>query len=144
MKLTDLPEEKIFNTLTEESYVANTDGIKISVTPTFVSGSSGIYVWSYHVTITNNGNKAITLLSRYWKIIDGTGIIQEVRGEGVIGEQPTIAPNTSFDYSSGVHLAYPSGIMVGYYKMQTADNELHEIRIPAFSLDVPDPKKVIN
>lgn len=84
------------------------------------------------------------LINRYWKIIDEKGIIQEVNGEGVVGEKPVILPNNSFQYESGVHLRHPSGIMTGYYQMQKNNGEIFDVKIPTFSLDVPSIKPVIN
>ena len=79
----------------------------------------------------------MTLRSRYWKITDGRGRIQEVRGAGVVGEQPTLAPGQSFEYTSGAPLPTPSGFMVGSYQMQASDGHLFNVEIPAFSLDSP-------
>lgn len=143
MKSNIFIEEKKVN-ISTGVYVAQTNDIQISVIPEFISGNNGLFVWSYNVKISNNSKIATQLMSRYWKIIDGKGIIQEVRGEGVVGEQPTILPNTSFEYSSGVHLNQPSGIMSGQYKMQNIDGKSYDVTIPAFSLDVPSVNKIIN
>jgi ApaG protein len=84
------------------------------------------------------------LLSRYWHITDGTGHVQEVRGPGVVGEQPELEPGDSFNYTSGCPLPTPSGIMVGRYTMQNDGGELFEIDIPAFSLDIPGGTRTVN
>jgi ApaG protein len=109
-----------------------------------ISNNSDLYIWSYHVQIRNNGNEAIQLINRYWKIIDEMGGTQEVRGAGVIGEQPILAPNSEFKYSSGVNLRYPSGIMSGFYEMKNTEEKIINIKIPAFSLDIPNGKFVVN
>jgi ApaG protein len=84
------------------------------------------------------------LVNRHWRIIDEQGLTQEVDGEGVVGEQPQIISGNAFQYSSGVHLRHPSGIMSGHYQMQKENGEMFEAKIPAFSLDVPSIKTVIN
>lgn len=129
-------------------YVAITEGIQVSVRSEFIdsqfSGIGSLYVWMYHVRIDNCSSEAVKLTGRYWKIIDEKGTVQEVSGEGVVGEQPTILPNNSFQYESGVHLRHPSGIMTGHYQMRKSGGELFDVKIPAFSLDVPTVKTVIN
>jgi ApaG protein len=104
----------------------------------------GLYVWAYHVTIENQGVEPVQLKSRYWKITDSLGRTQEVRGEGVIGEQPIIPPGESYEYSSGTPLSTPSGIMVGSYYMETGDGRTLEIDIPAFSLDSPEERSQVH
>jgi uncharacterized protein affecting Mg2+/Co2+ transport len=86
----------------------------------------------------------VQLKSRYWKITDSLGRTQEVRGEGVIGEQPIIPPGESYEYSSGTPLSTPSGIMVGSYYMETGDGRTLEIDIPAFSLDSPEERSQVH
>jgi ApaG protein len=105
---------------------------------------SGRYFWSYTIEIANLGEETVTLLSRYWKITDGNGKIQEVRGEGVVGEQPTIGPGSSFTYTSGCPLETPQGIMVGTYVMEGPGGELFTVDIPAFSLDMPTAQRVLH
>ena len=100
--------------------------------------------WVYHVRIENHGSGPVKLLSRYWRITDALGRVQEVRGPGVVGEQPTIPPGKSFKYTSGCPLTTPSGLMVGEYKMVDPDGRSFEVSIPAFSLDFPDAKRVLN
>jgi ApaG protein len=130
------------------SYVETTRDIEITVWPEFIDNKSTIvgdlFIWAYHVRIDNKGENSVKLVSRYWRIIDEKGIVQEVAGEGVIGEQPNIEPHSSHQYSSGVHLRNSSGIMTGHYQMTLENGEVFNAKIPTFSLDVPNSKKVIN
>ena len=97
----------------------------------------------YTITISNQSDQQVQLLSRHWIITDATGNQEEVRGPGVVGEQPTLEPGESFEYTSGTPLNTPSGIMVGSYEMQRATGERFLVDVPAFSLDSPyQPKKV--
>ena len=129
-------------------YERITRGIKVSVLPQYLEGQSrpedGHYVWAYTITLENHGRETVTLRTRYWKITDATGKVQEVRGAGVIGEQPTLKPGDTYRYSSGCPLATDSGFMVGAYQMQTEAGELFNVDIPAFSLDSPHEKRSIN
>lgn len=144
-------EEKFLDTskaVMTKPYVAITNDIHITVWPEFIDSKSSVigdlYIWAYHVRIDNKSSENVKLVSRYWRIIDEKGIVQEVNGEGVVGEQPLIAPNASYQYSSGVHLRYPSGIMTGQYQMRKDNGETFDAKIPTFSLDVPSQKSVIN
>lgn len=132
----------------KKSYTYSSNNIEITVCPEFVDSqvslAGNLFVWIYHVKITNKGNEQLKLINRHWKIIDEKGHIQEVNGEGVVGEKPLISPNSFFEYSSGVHLRYPSGIMSGYYQMQKTDGEVFDSTIPTFSLDVPSIKAMVN
>jgi ApaG protein len=135
--------------LQEKPYVATTRNIEVSVWPEFIynkmSQSGELFIWSYQVRIKNKSADTIKLLSRYWRTIDECGNIQEVEGEGVVGEKAIIAPNSTYQYSSGIHLKYPSGIMSGkYYIENTSNKEIFEIKIPNFSLDIPSSKTVLN
>ncbi|RME64021.1 MAG: Co2+/Mg2+ efflux protein ApaG, partial [Alphaproteobacteria bacterium] len=96
------------------------------------------HVWGYHIRISNHASQPVQLRRRYWRITDARGQVQEVRGEGVIGEQPRLAPGDSFEYDSGVPLATPSGFMTGHYEMERADGVALIVEIPTFSLDAPD------
>lgn len=129
-------------------YECVTSGIKIIVRPKFLDGQSkpdeSHFVWAYTITIENHGRETVTLRTRYWKITDANGHMQEVRGAGVVGEQPTLKPGDSYTYTSGCPLKTSSGIMVGAYQMQRADGELFNVDIPAFSLDSPHEKHAIN
>mgnify|MGYP001449508354 CR=1 FL=1 len=102
------------------------------------------FIWAYQVKIQNNGKKTVKLLSRLWKIIDANGNIKEVRGEGVVGEQPVLEPGESFEYTSGTPLNTSSGLMHGSYFMKSLDGKDFEVKIPAFSLDIPDSSRIIN
>lgn len=136
------------NALLDKPYVASTNDIHITVWPEYLDSKSSVigdlFIWAYHIRIDNKSLENIKLVNRYWRITDEKGIVQEVNGEGVVGEQPTIAPNTSYQYSSGVHLRYPSGIMTGKYQMQKDNKEIFDVKIPTFSLDTPSVKSVIN
>jgi len=115
--------------------------ILVSVEPQFLEDQSrpeeNDYLWAYHIRIENNSNVSVQLKSRIWRIIDAHGIMDEVVGEGVVGEQPILDPGEIFEYSSVVPLKTPSGIMSGQYKMITELGDPLSIDIPAFSLDCP-------
>jgi ApaG protein len=129
-------------------YQAVTRNIEVTVSPRFLpersSAEKSEYFWSYKIEISNRGNVTVQLKTRHWRITDGWGRLHEVRGAGVVGEEPVLEPGASFEYTSGVPLPTPSGFMVGTYGMVTADGEKFEIDIPAFSLDGPDTKRTIN
>lgn len=95
------------------------------------------YVFSYTVTIENIGNLAAQLLNRHWIIVDGNGESQEVKGEGVVGEQPLIEPGTGYQYTSGTMLETPVGIMQGSYQMLGKDGLLFDAEIKPFTLAIP-------
>ena len=122
-------------------YERVTKGIRVSVRPTFLEGQSDpdddLYVWSYTVRICNDTSDAIRVRTRHWLITNAKGLTEEVRGIGVVGEQPLIKPGEGFEYTSGAPLSTPSGMMVGRYGMESAEGELFEVDIPAFSLDSP-------
>jgi ApaG protein len=122
-------------------YSEVTRSIKVVVNPTYLEDQSSPienrYVWAYHVRIENQGAETVQLRRRHWRITDAQGRVQDVRGAGVVGEQPVLEPGKSFDYTSGTPLATPSGIMVGSYEMETEGGEAFEVAIPAFSLDSP-------
>src|SRR3954468_7930942 len=129
-------------------YVTVTRNIEVSVTPRFLSERSsptqGHFFWAYTIAITNKGAETVQLKTRHWRITDARGRVQEVRGAGVVGEQPRLAPGESFEYTSGVPLETPSGFMFGRYGMVTEAGENFEIEIPAFSLDCSDADRVLN
>jgi ApaG protein len=124
-------------------YEKTTRNIRVTVRPKYLQSQSrpddDHFVWAYTITIENHGSEPVTLRSRHWKITDDRGRLQEVRGDGVVGEQPTLKPGESFDYTSGVPLSTPSGFMVGTYQMESASGERFDIDIPAFSLDIDPP-----
>ncbi len=122
-------------------YSQTTRSITVTVTPTFLEDQSSPtddhYVWAYQVQIENSGDEDVTLKNRYWRITDSLGRVQEVRGAGVVGEQPLLKPGESFEYTSGTPLSTPSGIMSGSYEMEGLNGESYEVLVPAFSLDSP-------
>lgn len=95
------------------------------------------YVFSYTITITNLGSIPAKLISRHWVITDAHNHVQEVRGQGVVGEQPLLKPNQSFEYTSGTVLTTQVGTMSGSYQMQTEDGSQFDVEIPQFVLSVP-------
>jgi ApaG protein len=126
-------------------YRETTRDITVIVRPVYLDEESSpqeeYYVWAYQVRIENHGRDTVQLLNRHWRITDAHGRVQEVRGAGVVGEQPILKPGESFEYTSGTPLPTPSGIMVGSYEMETAQGEPFEVAIPAFSLDCPYARK---
>jgi ApaG protein len=129
-------------------YRAVTRKIEVTVTPRFLtersSPSNGYYFWAYTIDITNLGAETVQLKTRHWRITDALGRQQEVKGPGVVGEEPTLKPGESFEYTSGVPLPTPSGFMAGSYGMVTAAGEPFDIEIPAFSLDSSHAERTIN
>ncbi len=95
------------------------------------------FVFTYTVSIHNEGTLPAQLLHRYWKITDGDGLVREVHGDGVVGEQPTIVPGDAFNYTSGAVLETAVGTMEGYFEMVSADGETFRAAIPVFSLLKP-------
>ena len=128
-------------------YSATTAGITVRVNPSYLAEhsdpDSDHYVWSYHIRVENNAAHDVQLIARHWYITDARGKVEEVQGEGVVGEQPLIEPGGSFDYVSGCPLGTPSGTMHGSYAM-AAEGELFEIAIPLFSLDSPTARTSLN
>jgi ApaG protein len=129
-------------------YRAVTRKIEVTVEPNFLPERSSVekneYFWSYTIVITNTGEETAQLKTRHWIIIDASGHKQDVRGKGVVGEQPILAPGERFEYTSGVLLPTASGLMTGRYQMVSQSGEHFEIEVPAFSLDSPDSKRVSN
>ena len=122
-------------------HVAETKGVVVRVSVSYLPEQSepgrGRWFWAYHVRIENEGAQGVQLLTRHWIITDGRGNRHSVEGEGVIGEQPLIAPGGSFDYVSGCPLATPSGAMQGTYHMVGADGTGFDVDIPKFALLAP-------
>jgi len=122
-------------------YSEITRSIKVTVKPFYLEDQSSPaenhYVWAYQVRIENQGADTVQLRRRHWRITDAMGVMKEVRGPGVVGEEPVLAPGESFEYTSGTPLATPSGIMVGSYEMETPAGESFEVAIPAFTQDSP-------
>lgn len=121
--------------------VAETRGVVVRVSVSFLPEQSeparGRWFWAYHVRIENQGPATVQLLTRHWIITDGRGARHSVEGEGVVGEQPVIAPGASFDYVSGCPLATPSGAMQGSYHMIAEDGSAFDVDIPRFALLAP-------
>ena len=124
------------------------EGIRVVVRPAYwperSSPESGQYAFTYAVQIANEGTQTARLRTRHWIITDASGKQEEVRGEGVVGEQPTLAPGERFEYTSGVPLSTASGFMAGRYQMVSETGERFEIDVPTFSLDSPDGKRMPN
>jgi len=129
-------------------YTAITRGIAVSVEPAYLeaksSPASSQYFWAYHVTIENQGQETVQLLSRHWMITNARGELTEVKGPGVVGEQPVLRPGESFAYTSGAPLNTPSGMMGGAYQMESESSERFDIEIPTFSLDSPGQGVLLN
>jgi Uncharacterized protein affecting Mg2+/Co2+ transport len=129
-------------------YTATTRAIRVTVQPRYLPEESdpakSQYVWAYQVRIENKGTVAVQLRSRHWKITDGLGRRQEVKGRGVVGVTPRLEPGEVFEYTSGTPLSTPSGIMGGTYQMVSDTGESFDIEIPTFSLDAPGSARRLN
>ncbi len=129
-------------------YQAETRGVRVTVTPEYQPDKSEPeekrWFWAYRVEIVNDGSEPVRLRSRHWRIVDERGRVELVDGPGVVGEQPHLAPGERFEYTSGCPLSTPSGFMSGSYRMQTDGGEFFAAEIPAFSLDLPEPGRVLN
>lgn len=99
------------------------------------------YVFAYTITISNEGSASAQLRTRHWIITDGHGVTEEVRGDGVVGKQPTLAPGQTFQYSSGCVLATPVGTMHGTYRFWRGDGSFFDAEIAPFSLAWPVPSR---
>lgn len=99
--------------------------------------SADRYVFAYTITIANTGTVAAQLISRHWIITDAENVVQEVKGLGVVGEQPLLRPGESFEYTSGTALATPVGTMRGTYQMVAEDGNKFDAEIPVFTLSMP-------
>ena len=129
-------------------YTAVSHKIKVTVRPKYLEEQSepdeSRYFWSYTIEIANGGDRIVQLTHRHWQITDANGRLEEVRGPGVVGEQPKLKPGDAFSYTSGCPLKTPSGIMVGTYRMVDESGEAFDVAIPAFSLDSPHAKRMLN
>jgi ApaG protein len=129
-------------------YTATTRAIRVTVRPQYLPDQSdpgkSQYVWAYQVRIENKGDIAVQLRSRHWKITDGLGRLQEVKGPGVVGKTPRLQPGEVFEYTSGTPLSTPSGFMGGSYQMVSEAGENFDIEIPTFSLDMPVGSRQLN
>ena len=129
-------------------YQTVTHNIEVTVSPRFMPEKSSaekcLYFWAYTIEIVNLGKVTVQLRSRHWKITDAHGNLQEVRGPGVVGEQPVLKPGERFEYTSGVPLTTPTGLMTGSYQMVSDTGENFDVEIPVFSLDSPHGKRVLH
>jgi ApaG protein len=129
-------------------YTATTKDINVKVEPRYMADRSDPsekrFFWAYTVEIANSGAAPVQILARHWIITDQNGRREDVRGIGVVGEQPVIEPGSSFTYTSGCPLPTPSGTMVGTYQAIDSAGQTFTVNIPAFSLDVPGQKRVLN
>lgn len=129
-------------------YQTVTRNITVTVTPKFLpersSQEKNYFFWAYTIAISNQGEEAVQLKTRHWRITDALGRVQEVRGAGVVGKQPVLEPGESFSYTSGCPLTTPDGLMAGSYTMATDAGESFEAEIPAFSLDSPHVRRSVH
>lgn len=129
-------------------YSRVTRDIEITVLPEFVPERSdadeGQFFWAYTVEIANQGSTTVQVTARHWKITDANGHFEEVKGAGVVGEQPVLKPGEIFRYTSGCPLTTSSGIMAGSYQLVCEGGEAFEVEVPTFSLDSPFTKRVLN
>ncbi len=129
-------------------YPQKTKNLTVTVVPEFLEEHSrpdeNHFVWAYHITIANEGGERVQLINRYWKIIDAQGRVQEVRGVGVVGEQPVLEPGQEYSYTSGCPLPTPIGVMLGAYEMPHDSGERFDISVPTFSLDSPGDARALH
>ncbi|CAM5773951.1 Co2+/Mg2+ efflux protein ApaG [Bosea minatitlanensis] len=129
-------------------YQAQTHGVRVTVAPRFLETESapaqGRYVWAYSIEIANLSDRTVQLMTRHWLITDGRGAVHEVRGDGVVGQQPVLRPGERFSYSSGCPLTTPDGAMRGSYAMRGEDGAMFDVAVPLFPLDSPYVKKVLH
>lgn len=129
-------------------YEQVTRDITVRVTPSFLPEQSsrerGRYVWVYAVEIENRGAAEVQLVSRHWIITDALNRTEEVKGAGVVGEQPELKPGEAYRYASACPLSTPSGLMRGSYHMVTPEGDAFEVMVPQFSLDMPGAQKRTN
>ncbi len=122
-------------------YTMETRGIVVRVSVSFLPEQSdpakARWFWAYHIRIENIGTMAAQLMTRHWMISDGRGHSHEVEGDGVVGDQPVLAPGGSYDYVSGCPLATPTGAMQGSYGMIAEDGSSFDVAIPRFVLMAP-------
>ena len=135
-----MEERKPYTAITRNIAVS----VEINYLETHSSPDDSQYFWAYRVTVENQGNETVQLLSRHWMITNARGEFTEVKGPGVVGEQPVLKPGQSFVYTSGCPLDTPSGMMGGSYLMETDGGERFNIEIPTFSLDRPNQGVLLN
>lgn len=131
-----------------ENYEAVTRGVKVRVRPEYLPDQSEPderrWVWAYHIEVENGGAATVQLLARRWLITDALGRTEEVKGLGVVGEQPVLQPGERFRYTSGCPLQTSSGVMRGSYRMVAQGDGQFDVEIPAFSLDLPRAGRTVN
>ncbi len=129
-------------------YEQKTRDVIVRVEPDYLDEQSSPadhrFIWAYTVEIENQSKIDLKVVERFWKIADSRGQVQEVRGEGVVGEQPTLKPGEVFRYTSGAPLSAPSGMMLGNYYVQTPEGDRLEVEIPTFLLDSPHGPQSLN
>jgi len=129
-------------------YQAETHGVRVTASPKFMDSEStpdqSRYFWAYTIEIVNLSSRTVQLMTRHWVITDGRGEVHEVRGDGVIGQQPVLQPGERFSYTSGCPLMTPDGSMRGVYAMLGEDGALFDVEVPLFPLDSPYVKKVLH
>lgn len=129
-------------------YESITRNISVKVKSNFIEDDSApadsYYFWAYTVEIANGSAETVRLRSRLWRITDSLGRTREVRGTGVVGEEPVLEPGDTFRYTSGLPLTTPSGVMLGWYEMESENGEKFDVTIPVFSLDSPYEERAMN
>ncbi len=130
-------------------YEQTTSNLLVRATPRFLPEESkpdeGRFVWAYSIEIENHSSETVQLLSRHWRITDANGLTQEVKGPGVVGQQPVLKPGERFAYTSACPLTTGSGMMLGSYQMvRVGDGAAFEVAVPAFALDSPHETRLAN
>lgn len=129
-------------------YEQKTKDVIVRVEPDYLDEQSSPadhrFIWAYTVEIENQTATDLQVVERFWKIADSRGQVQEVRGTGVVGEQPVLKPGETFRYTSGAPLTAPSGMMLGNYYMQTPEGDRFSVDIPTFLLDSPHEPLSLN
>jgi ApaG protein len=136
-----MPEPKFQPVNTSPSSEAVTNNVRVEVESRYAPNRSlpfqNEWFFTYTVRITNEGDETVQLLSRHWTVIDASGKVEEVKGPGVVGEQPVLAPGESFQYTSGCQLKTSSGLMRGTYQMVDGDGGYFDVEIAPFALQEP-------
>lgn len=129
-------------------YEQRTGDVIVRVEPDYLDDQSSPadsrFIWAYTVEIENQTNEDLKVVERFWQIADSRGQVQQVRGAGVVGEQPVVRPGETFRYTSGAPLSAPSGMMLGNYSLQTPEGVRFDVDIPPFLLDSPHEGLVLN
>ena len=117
---------------------AHTHGIEVSVESFFLDEESNVeqeqYIFAYRVQLKNHSDRTVQLISRHWIITDSNGTVKHVKGDGVVGQQPVMAPGEEYQYTSGSQLNSPMGTMHGTYQMRDETGEMFDVEIPVFTL----------